>query len=88
MPVLRKGLAAMPTAAPVLVATGAAPAPEVLCCGGGGHYVTWESTRAGTYLEVESAGLDLEVESAGLANGDENASCTMSSAAARLPCVT
>jgi hypothetical protein len=70
MTVLRKGLAAMAAAAPVLIAAGAAPAlavtaqhggeasPDVIpCCGESGHYVTWKSTIAGTYLEVEHAGL-------------------------------
>lgn len=74
MTALRKGLATVATAAPVLAATGAAPAlavtdahgghtPQVIpCCGGSGDYVTWQSTRAGTYLEIEHAGL---------ANGDD-----------------
>jgi len=77
---LRRSLAAVGTAAPMLAAT-ASPAlaatsadhgttpvgrvPQVACCGGSGHYVTWQNQNDFDYLHATSTARSAAVNTAG-----------------------
>jgi hypothetical protein len=88
---LRKTLAAVGTAAPLLAATaspalaatnshdGKTPAeriPARPCCGGSGHYVTWQDQNNGQYLHATSTARSAVVNTAWAAGSCANHGAT------------